>query len=193
MKLLKWIQYLLLLAAFLPATSWAVNERNAVTAGLLYGGPVPHTGAVIEYERRFKRSISLGLQVGGFSYDYKDGDFQEKGQRTGANIILRFSPGKHGFKGFYFGGGLGYWDGYYDYVDPQDNPSSGRIKTPSIFLLATTGWRIPLGESPFYLDPRLSWGTIFKSGGSHSPPSNEEDNSVVRNFLNLGINLGVRF
>lgn len=183
----------LIVAGLLPAVTWAVNERNAVTAGLMIGGPVLHSGAVIEYERRFKRSLSLGLQAGGISYNYKDDDFREKGQRTGANVILRFSPGRYGYHGFYFGGGLGYWSGYYDYEDPQDNPSSGHIKTPSIFLLATTGWRIPLGESHFYLDPRLSWGRIFQAGGNRKLPSNEEDKSILRNFLNLGLNVGVRF
>jgi hypothetical protein len=183
----------LIVTGLLPAITWAIDERNAFTTGLVAGGPVLHSGAVIEYERRFKGSLSLGLQAGSLSYNYKDDDFREKGKRTGANLILRFSPGRQGYQGFYLGGGLGYWSGFYDYVDPQDNPASGHIKTPSIFLLATTGWRIPLGDSQFYLDPRLSWGTILKSGGDHKPTSNEEDNSVFRNFLNLGLNVGVRF
>lgn len=192
MKISKFLQSILLLICCSPIASFAINESNAVTAGLFYGGAVPHTGAVIEYERRVKRSLSLGLQLGGFKYDYKDGDFQEKGQRTGANLILRFSPG-YGFKGFYIGGGFGYWGGYYDYVDPQDDPSSGHIKTPSIILMATSGWRIPLGDSRFYIDPRLSWGTLMKAGGSSYLPGNDEDNSVVRNFLSLGVNVGVKF
>jgi len=193
MDRLKFIRVLLALVSVLPSYSWSAEHKNAVSTGIFTGGPVPFNGAVIEYERRLGSKLSLGMQIGSFSYNYKDGNFQEKGERTGGNILLRYNQVRHNFTGFYIGGGLGYWDGYYDFVDPNDNPASGHIKTPSYFFLATTGWKIPLGESRIYLDPRLSWGAILQGRGNENKRESEKDNSILKSFISLGLNVGVKF
>ncbi|MDH5631535.1 MAG: hypothetical protein OEZ10_00925 [Gammaproteobacteria bacterium] len=139
----------------------AAGLSNTVRGGV-FANDVGTIG-VVEYEKLFGDRIAIGARLGALDYTYEDSSYEETGEGTGAEVLFRLYPSGEGFKGFYFGAGLGYWHSEWEFYE-SDLPFNyyyGSGETESINLNVGVGWKIPLGSRRIYLDPSIHLGNYF--------------------------------
>jgi len=159
---MKKILYPLIITSVMAAGSaQAAGPTNSIRGAILVN-PVGNVRAV-EYEKMFNDRISIGARVGALTYEYDESDYDEDGDGTGAEFLVRVYPGGDGFKGFYFGAAVGYWQTEWDFyeTDFPFNYYYGSGETDSINVNVGVGWKIPLGSDRVYIDPSITVGNYF--------------------------------
>jgi hypothetical protein len=159
---MKKVLYPLCVASILATGSaQAAGPTNSIRAAALIN-PIGNV-RMVEYEKMFADKVSIGARVGALSYDYDDGDYEEEGDGTGAEFLVRLYPGGDGFKGFYFGGAVGYWKTDWEWREDFWTPAGVWIegKSESLNLNVGVGWKIPLAGNKLYIDPSITIGNYF--------------------------------
>lgn len=164
-------------------TATAAEYTNTVRAGF-FVNPVGTVGAV-EYEHLLGNRVSLGARLGYLDYDYKDGSYRETGNGPGAEFLVRFYPGGQGHRGFYIGGGIGYWNSDWKWTDPNDTPTSDSGTGAAVNVNINIGWKIPLGSDRVYIDPNLAIGNFFSV--------NSDDTADLGFYVAGGLSVGFNF
>ena len=173
-------------AAWLPASSYA--NDNSIRGGFF----VNPDGNIllVEYERMVADKFSLGARLATVDYDYDDGSYEEEGDGSGVEFVAKFFPQGEGFKGFYVGGGIGYWNTEWDWVDPLDAPSFGKGESDTLNVNINLGWRILLGTEAVYLDPSFIIGNFIALS---TDSTNNDDEAEFGLYAGVGLSLGVTF
>lgn len=173
------------------AAPLAANAMEGPSNSVRFGGYVNPDArvAVVEYEKMFRDRISIGARVGALDYEYDDGSYEEEGDGNGVEFLFRFYPQGNGFKGFWFGAGVGFWQTDWSYTDPTDVPSADSGDTDSINVNVSAGWKIPLTPKKFYIDPSITIGNYFGIS-SDSTYDNEPELGL---YVAAGIAFGINF
>ena len=179
-----------ILAAMLAVPS-AANAMEGPSHSIRFGGLVNPDAkvAVVEYEKMFRDRISIGARLGKLDYEYSDGSYDEDGDGKGAEFLFRFYPQGNGFKGFWFGVGVGYWMTDWSYTDPTDVPAADSGETESIDVNVSVGWKIPLGTKKFYIDPSITIGNYF----GISTDSTFDSEPELGVYAAAGVAFGINF
>lgn len=146
-------------------------------------------GAAVEYERLLGNSISLGVRAVTLDYEWEDGSYLEEGDARGLDLVARYYFERSGFKGFYLGGGIGYYWSDWDWRDPNNNPTRGSGDSKLWNLSGVAGYK--------HFFDRSVYADVFALLGRFEGKSTNESTGTRKTQLSgyfaLGAGLGVTF
>ncbi|MDH5326011.1 MAG: hypothetical protein OEZ68_07490 [Gammaproteobacteria bacterium] len=183
---------------FLFGTAEAAGPRNSIRAGLMLN-PIGYV-SMVEYEHLIAGKVSLGGRVGVLSYDYDDGGYEEEGDGSGADFIIRIYRSGAGFNGFYYGFAAGIWQIDWEWREDFFTPAGVWISgnTTALNLAARVGWKIPLGAGDrVYIDPSITLGNYFSLDSETDDPwkgtQYDDQNDELGVYIAGGVVVGVNF
>lgn len=196
MKKTFFLQLMVTSFIFLTGTA-AAGPSNSVRAGVMLN-PIGYV-TMVEYEHLLANRVSIGGRAGSLSYDYDDDGYEEEGDGSGADFIVRMYPGGDGFKGFYYGAAIGYWQTDWMWREAGFTPAGVWIsgQTKSINLAARVGWKIPLGGDRVYIDPSITLGHYFaidsETEDQWKGTQYDDENDELGVYLAGGVAVGINF
>jgi len=168
----------------------ADNTQNAITLGIHGGGGAGASAVAgtLEYERLMNDWLSIGVRVGGLSYDFEEDSYEESGDGTGIDAAVRFYFTSNGLEGPHVAIHLGVWQTDWEWTDPTDSPRAGSGSSTSTNLSAAFGWKFRIGDS-FVLQPSLTVGDFLANSTDDTGTQEQE----LGFYAMVGVALGFAF
>lgn len=195
----------LLFAMAGPVTQGASASEAANSINFGIGGinPMPHCDAsiyTIEFEHRFKPSVTILGRGSVVDYTSDDEDYLEDGRLHGVDIGVRYYRGGQ-MQGFYTGGSLGYWKGDWTFIQNRNtaNPWEGESDSNSLRVNIDLGYRIPVQDTNISIMPEVNLGKFFSSSScEYTAPVSRigapcGQTSEVNYYIFAGVSVGVAF
>jgi hypothetical protein len=179
-----------LLTLVLSSHAYAGEGNNSIkfTAGFNPVGTI----FLVDYERLIADKFSVGGRVGAIDYTVEDGSYTEDGNGNGIEATFRWYPRGEGFKGFFLGAGLGYWDTDWSWTDPYDTPNKGSGSSAAVDVNFNVGWKIAFGRAPVYFEPSIIVGD-FLSVTTQSDTSTSGNESELGVYALVALAIGFAF
>lgn len=193
---------LIVIGTVAPAAMCA-ESASSINLGLGGLNPMPHCNArvyTIEYEHPLTPTLAVLGRGSGVNYRYDDGQYLEDGRLRGMDVGTRYYPAGD-MRGFFLGGGIGYWKGNWTFVQNQSKPTEWRGKgdANSLRLNINVGDRIPIRGTNVSIIPEVNLGKFFASSAcEYTAPASRvgtpcNQKSEVNFYLFVGMVVGVEF
>jgi outer membrane autotransporter protein len=155
-------------ALALSSGAWAQEGKSSVNIGVggVAGGDLNATVLMLEYERLVQQRLSVLGRYTNLKYKFDDGTYVEDGKGNGFGVGVRYYPAG-GMKGFFLGGGVGYFKSTWDFIDDKGKTfeTRGTGDSSAFQWGGEVGYRFSLGER-VSLTPALNIGSWV--GGDNS-------------------------